>query len=253
MQAYGPGFARVYNLKWATYATQLAPLIREFYETQQGEQADKHMLDLCCGAGHFAKLFLQQGYEVTGIDLSESMLYYARENNATYLELDKAEFVCADASDFSIEKHFDLVTSTYDSLNHLESEQKLFDCFECVAQVNDGQFIFDLNTRAGLRHWSNIQIDDSDRDIILIRRGFYDEANGRALMKITGFSRRPDGLYEDFEETVYNTAYDLKRVKEALHDVGYRNVHFARMRDLATPLSDPEKEGRVFVVASKES
>lgn len=251
MQAYGPGFARVYNQKWAVFATQLAPLIREFYETQKGEQGDKRMLDLCCGAGHFAHLFLEYGYEVTGIDLSESMLYYARENNAAAVESGHAEFIAADASDFSVDKRFGLVVSTYDSLNHLESEEKLFDCFTCVAKVNDDCFIFDLNTRSGLRNWTTIQVDDSSEDLTLIRRGFYDEAGGKAIMKINGFVRRPDRLFEDFEETVFNTAFDLKRVQEALHDVGYGNVHFARMRDLAMPLTEPEKEGRVFIVAGK--
>jgi ubiquinone/menaquinone biosynthesis C-methylase UbiE len=251
MQDYGPGFARVYNLKWAAFATQVAPFIREFYEGHATERSERRMLDLCCGAGHLAQHFLAHDYSVIGIDLSEAMLHYARENNSDYVDSGKADFIEGDAADFSVDKRFDLVVSTYDSLNHLESEEKLLSCFECVSKVNDAYFIFDLNTRAGLKHWTNVQVDDSDDNILLIRRGFYDEAGTKAMMKITGFCRRPDRLFEQFEETVFNIAYDLNRVRAALHDTGYKSVHFARMRDLATPLVDPEHEGRVFVVAHK--
>jgi len=34
-------------------------------------------------------------------------------------------------------------------------------------------------------------------------------------------------------------------------DVGWKDVHFAKIQDLKIPLTEPEKEGRVFIVASK--
>jgi hypothetical protein len=41
----------------------------------------------------------------------------------------------------------------------------------------------------------------------------------------------------------------MEMVRQALLDAGWRNVYFARIQDLNTPLLEPEKEGRVFVVA----
>ncbi len=36
-----------------------------------------------------------------------------------------------------------------------------------------------------------------------------------------------------------------------LLEIGWKNAYCARVQDITTPIADPEKEGRVFVVASK--
>jgi hypothetical protein len=43
----------------------------------------------------------------------------------------------------------------------------------------------------------------------------------------------------------------MEKVKNALLDIGWKNVYFAHIQDLKTPIVEPEKEGRVFIVASK--
>jgi len=251
MQAYGQGFAHIYNLKWAAFARQVAPPILNFYASTPIGQTNKSVLDLCCGAGHLALHFLEQGYQVFGLDLSEHMLHYARENARQYLEAGQAKFRQADASDFTLNERFGLVVCTYDSLNHLADDQALTNCLRCVYAVSDGYFIFDLNTRNGLKRWNNIQVDESSADAVIITRGMYDGLSNRAWMKITGFVEVSEGRFKRFEETVYNTVFNLESVKATLLKVGWKNVHFAQIKDLSMPLADPEKEGRVFIVASK--
>lgn len=250
MQAYGPGFARVYNTKWSNFALQVAPLIQAFYEGTSIGKKNKSLLDVCCGAGHLAVQFLEAGYSVVGIDLSEHMLAYARENAGEFIESGQARFIQADASDFSLNERFGLVVSTFDSLNHLEDEQALADCFRRVHAVCDGYFIFDLNTRKGLRRWNSIYVNETSEDALIITRGIFDEQNKKAWTNITGFVIQPDGLYERFDETAFNTIFDMEWVKASLLEVGFKHVHFARVKELQTPLAEPEEEGRVFVVAS---
>ena len=182
-------------------------------------------------------IFLEKGYRVVGLDLSDHMLHYAREHARHYIESGKATFIQGDASNFTLDERFGLVVSIYDSLNHLENEQALRRCFQCVYAVSDGYFIFDLNTRRGLKRWNGIQVDDSDDEMLIISRGIYDGLNDKAWMKISGFVRMPNGLYERFEETVFNTVFEMERVKKALLDVGWKNVYFARIQDLKTPSS----------------
>ena len=86
---------------------------------------------------------------------------------------------------------------------------------------------------------------------MIITRGIYDGRSARAWTKITGFARQPDGSYERFDETVFNSMYKLERVKKALLEAGWKKVHFARIQDLRTPLARPEEEGRVFIIAAK--
>ena len=251
MQAYNQTFARVYNIKWSGFAKHVAPLIHDFYTSTSISPKNKSVLGLCCGAGHLACHFLEKGYRLVGLDLSEYMLHYARENTRQYIESSQAKFIQGNASDFKLDEHFGLVVSTFDALNHLENEQALKRCFECVYKVSEGFFIFDLNTKKGLKRWNSIQVDENNEDALIITHGIYDGESDKAWTRITGFIQATDGLYERFEETAFNSVFEMERVKSALLDVGWKNVYFAQIQDLKTPIIEPEKEGRVFIVASK--
>lgn len=253
MQAYSASFARLYNLRWAGFAQQFAPLIQALYESTPLGQTNRSLLDLCCGTGQLAVHFLEAGYRVVGLDASEPMLAYARENASRFLSTGQARFIQGDASDFALDERFGLVVSTYDALNHLPHEQALQQCFRCVFPVLDqgGLFVFDLNTRGGLRRWGSMSVDNSNEDCLLIIRGVYDDASSRAWTQITGFIREDNGLYTRVDQSAFNTGFELEWVKNTLLECGWESVYFARGQDLQTPVADPETQGRVFVVARK--
>jgi SAM-dependent methyltransferase len=252
MQAYGQAFARVYNKRWSFFAHRVAPEIADFYARTFIGQANRTVLDLCCGTGQLALYFLEHGYRVTGIDLSEHMLQYARENARAYMEEGQARFIQADASDFTLDEQFGLVVSTFDALNHLESHEALRKCFQSVFSVlvPEGVFIFDLNTRAGLLRWNNISVEDSKEGMI-VTRGIYDGQGDRAYTKISGFIRAANRLYERFEETVFNTVFDMAWVRDVLLETGWERAYCARIEDLASAVDEPEQESRTFFVALK--
>jgi SAM-dependent methyltransferase len=252
VQAYSRTFARIYNKRWTFFAHRVAPLIADFYASTAIGQTDHSLLDLCCGTGQLALYFLENGYRVTGIDLSEHVLVYARENASAYVEDGQARFVQADAADFSVDHQFGLAVSTFDALNHLDGQAALEKCFQSVfaALAPGGFFVFDLNTRAGLRRWNNIRVDDSE-EAVIITRGIYDGESDRAYTRVSGFIHKANGLYERFDETVFNYVFDLAWVREALLSAGWRDAYCARIDDLATPISEPEREARVFFVANK--
>jgi SAM-dependent methyltransferase len=252
MQAYRSGFAKIYNLRWGGFARQAALLIQQHYESQPAGENPRSLLDLCCGAGHLARHFLDQGYQVTCLDLSPDMLEYARQNTAEHIPGGRVRFVQADAAGCSLTDSFGLVVSTYDALNHLPHLDSLKSCFACTYKslAAGGMFIFDLNTRVGLQRWNNLSVEDNE-DLMLVNRGIFDEASGKAWTRLSGFVRQENGLYERFEETVYNTIYPLSEVQRALLETGFRQVYSARLQALETPLEEPEQEGRVFFVARK--
>lgn len=251
MQAYGPGFAQVYNKRWSGFARQVAPFLCDFYTATPVSQHNRLVLDLCCGTGQLAAYFLERGYAVVGLDLSAAMLHYAHENAAAYLATGQARFVQADATAFTLAERFGLVVATFDALNHLPDLAALQRCFQCVADVGTGYFLFDINTRLGLRRWNNIEVDDSLEDMTIVNHGIYDIDSARAWMKVTGFVRNADGRDERFEQTAYNTVFAMNDVAAALRATGWQDVYFARLQELTTPLADPEQEGRVFVIARK--
>lgn len=253
MQAYSASFAPIYNLRWGDFTRYIAPRILKYYENTPVGQRNKTLLDLCCGTGHLALYFLEAGYRVIGIDLSPAMLQYARQNTENYHESGQVVFIQADAADFRFSEQVGLVVSTYDSLNHLEDFSSLTSCFRSVfnALLNGGTFIFDLNTRTGIQaQWNNITVEDTE-ELTLITRSIFDQENERAWTRLSGFIRQDNGLYMRFEETAFNTVFEMAAVRDALLDTGWQQVDFARGQDLNTPITDPENESRVFFIARK--
>ncbi len=253
MQAYGPAFARIYNLKWANFAIRVAPILRAYYQSTLSAGADGHrLLDLCCGTGQLSLHFLENGYQVCGLDLSADMLEYARANCSAFIVTGQARFIQADAANYHLDEPVELAISTFDALNHLPDLAALARCFACTAGavLPGGMLIFDLNTRRGLRGWASSNIEEN-ADLTLFTHGLYDELSGRAHTRIHGFLRAEDGRYDRFEQTAYNTAFDLVDVRSALASTGWKHIHFARLAELSIALDQPELENRVFVVARK--
>jgi SAM-dependent methyltransferase len=252
MQPYNKSFARAYNLMWTDFADRAAPHIIEFYGATAAGKDRKPVLDLCCGAGTLALHFLAEGYDVTGVDLSPHMLEYARDNAAEYIEAGRARFIEADVTEFEVEGRFGLAVSTYDSLNHLDGQESLKKCFALTREVlaPGGFFVFDLNTRTGLKHWGELSMEE-DENVTVIRTGGYDYRNHRAFYRTTGFIRNDDGFFEKFEEMLVETVFEMDQVKDLLIGAGFLSAYFAKMTDLTEPITEPEKEDRVFFVAAR--
>ncbi|HQE91408.1 MAG TPA: class I SAM-dependent methyltransferase [Anaerolineae bacterium] len=252
MAPYNAEFAHVYDLYWGGWAKHVAPRIWAFYESTSPEPINKTALDVCCGTGQLALYLLEHGYNVTGLDFSPAMLRYAIEKAQPYIDAGRARFVEGDAADFMLDGPFGLAISTYDALNHLPDMAALRGCFRSVGAVLSagGRFIFDLNTRRGLQHWAGASVQMTD-DLALFTRGVWVEEQNRAYTQISGFLRRENGLYDRFDQTAFNTLFEMSAVHTALLDAGFRSAYGARLDDLAMPLDDLEAEPRVFFVAEK--
>lgn len=250
-QAYGAQFASIYNTQWSGFARRMAPRIERFYRgLPRSVRRHRTLLDLCCGSGQLAVYFLRQGFDVTALDLSGPMLDLAKENVRDHNTNSSATFVQADAAQFKLDKSHGLVVATYNALNHLPDLDDLRSCFASVAEatVSGGYFIFDLYTRWGFRRWNDISIMDTG-DTFTLQRGIYD-GGSRAQTLFSGFIR--DGeQFTRFEESIYNTVFELTSVQQLLTQTGWGSAYFARSDDLAEPISEPEHEDRVWIVAKR--
>jgi SAM-dependent methyltransferase len=103
-----------------------------------------HVLELACGTGHKLIPIASQGNPCVGIDLSPDMLAEARRK-ADGRDL-AVEWLQGDMRAFSLERTFDLVFITANSLLHLHEAQDLVDCFSSVRRhlAPGARFIFDV-------------------------------------------------------------------------------------------------------------
>ena len=100
------------------------------------------ILELACGTGRVAVPIAKQGHEVTGLDLSGSMLEQARVNS-TREGLD-IQWVQADMRRFQIGQRFPLIICPSQSISRLLTVDDLEECLSRVREhlAPGGRFIF---------------------------------------------------------------------------------------------------------------
>lgn len=114
-----------------------------FYLNQLTE-GGKSVLELGCGTGRLTIPLALEGFDVTGIDIAESMLVRGREKAAQRGA--NIDWVHGDVRDFDLSKQFDTVLFPANSLSHLLDNQSIEACLACVRRhlTDDGRFIFQM-------------------------------------------------------------------------------------------------------------
>jgi SAM-dependent methyltransferase len=115
----------------------------DFIENELNHDKNCKILDIGCGTGRHAIELTKRGYNVTGVDLSGSMLKKAREKAETAgLNID---FQLADARNLPFEQEFDLAIMLCEGAFPLmETDEMNFDILKNAAKAlkKDGKFIF---------------------------------------------------------------------------------------------------------------
>jgi SAM-dependent methyltransferase len=176
-------------------------------------------LDLGCGTGTLAILMAQAGWTVVGLDASEAMLAQAKQKAQDAGQ--RIEFVRRDMRERPVVEPVDLVTSFYDTLNHLLFAEDLEAAFRGVAGVlaAGGLFVFDVNTEETFQQlWSATHFIDTPGASTAYRMR-YDPGTRLARGLLTGFLRRGD-LYEKFEEEIVERYWPPEQIEAHLKRAG---------------------------------
>jgi SAM-dependent methyltransferase len=236
-------FARIYNQHWGWDFTERAfPILQKLLLSHV--PAGARLLDVCCGTGQLAQTLTARGYTITGLDGSEAMLRFARENAP------QAEFILGDARDFSLSAEYDGAVSAYDSLNHVMTLDELQSVFRNVyaALKEGGRFVFDLNMEEGYRsRWRGSFGLVEDDYACLIRSNFRpDEKTGQ--MDITLFFRESPETWRRSDLTFRQRCYSETEVRAALESAGFKDIQaYDALRDLQMPGG----VGRTFFVGRR--
>jgi len=216
-------FAWFYNQYWGKqYCESAFPCIKQLLLPHLPEQAK--VLDLCCGTGQIMQKLLAKGFRVTGLDLSENMLEFAKQNASS------GNFVVDDARSFSVSSTFQGVYSTHSSLNHILNFHELTNVFQNVynALVENGIFVFDMPSEE--RYQSKIltgKIDDGDvkENYAFAVGGQYNPEQKTGFINITIFDLIRNNTWQRSDINWLVRCYSEEEAQSSLEKVGFTDIN----------------------------
>ena len=243
MAAYDD-FAWFYNRYWNEEFHGLAfPILERIWLPRV--PANGRILDICCGTGYLAGLLSERGYRVTGVDVSEPMVGYARRN------VPAAEFQVGDATRFHAPATFDAAVSTFDSLNHILTVAGLEAAFRQTASVlrRGAPFAFDmLLEEAYQTHWGEAYALVRDDHVLTITDAAYHFRTRMAQCTITMF-RLLEGAWQRSGARIEERCYTPDEIETALRRAGFGELACYDAGDLG--MGGQLGQGRTFFVAAK--
>ena len=168
-----------------------------------------NVFDQCCGKGYLAHELDKAGLSVTGIDISEPYITYARK----YLASERASFVLGDAETYLRADAFDISVNWNTSFGYHQDDsenERMLIPFSKNLKAG-GQFFFStMNPLFIHKHFQRFivkQIPSGDSTIITIRESWIEEG----MMKSNWLIVYPDG----HRETAYGQTklYSLQQFK----------------------------------------
>jgi ubiquinone/menaquinone biosynthesis C-methylase UbiE len=207
----------------------------------------RRVLDVACGTGTVALLLAEEGYAVTGVDLSAEMIAVAQRKAAAN-GARGVSFQQADATSLTLPAQYDLAICLFDSLNYILTAHGLQRALAGIyaALAPGGAFIFDLNSEFALEKklFSQENSWDVGAEVKHVWRAFYNKRSRIAHVDMEFYL--PDG--RTFREVHVERAHRHEDVLRWLSEVGFEVV---ATYDGYTMLPPGRRSERIFYVAQK--
>jgi SAM-dependent methyltransferase len=216
------GFAYVYDFlmkdvpydKWMQFLGEK----KEAYGVKEN-----HVLDLGCGTGELSVRLAKEGYEVTGVDLSEDMLMVAREKAVE--ESVPLSLFQQDMSELEGLGTFDIITIFCDSLNYLPSPLEVRKTFGKVhTHLKDGGlFLFDIHSLYKINEiFMNQTYADNEDEVSYIWTSYPGDDSHSVDHELTFFVfDNHKGLYERLDEWHTQRTYPISDYTYWLEEKGF--------------------------------
>jgi len=217
LQAY-EALAPIYEQHWgAAFLNDAIALHNQFLTSHLKE--DAHVLDLCCGAGHFSAWLRTHGLRVTGVDASHSLIALARQR------VPHGEFSVADMRSFRVPSLFDAAVCFYNSVNQVLTPGGLAETFASVRRHlrPGGWFLFDIVLEEGYaQSWDADEVIRLQTQICELAYR-YDYQARLATCRVT--MRSPSGDSAPAIWEFCQRPHSLSLVVEQLRHSGFQFVH----------------------------
>lgn len=162
-ESFGEDYLLVYKHRSQTEADRQVDAILSLLDLKQ----DVHILDLCCGTGRHAISLAKRGFRVTGFDLSEVLLSYARRDSGhlpvNYVKGDMRTLPFSNES-------FHVVLNLFTSFGYFADDRENEKVLQEISRVlvPEGHFLIDFLNREYVRQHLN-PLTEREENGVMIR------------------------------------------------------------------------------------
>lgn len=207
------------------------------------------VVDLGCGTGTLTELLYDRGFDMIGIDNSESMLNIAMEKRLS--SGDNILYLLQDMRELELYSTVGTVLSVCDSVNYILEEDELLEVF---SRVNNylypgGIFVFDFNTEYKYREViGDTTIAENREDCSFIWENYYDAESAVNEYDLTIFVKEEGDVFRRFTETHYQRGYTVEQMTALVERAGMKLVE---VLDADTHEPVTAESERVYIVAGE--
>lgn len=114
-----------------------------FYKKWMPKDQDAQILELCCGTGRLTLPLAKEGFNITGVDHTPSMLDQAKAKASE--EGLAIQFIEGDMRTFDLQRQYDLIFIPFNSIHHLYENEDFFQTLDAVRRHlrEGGLFLLD--------------------------------------------------------------------------------------------------------------
>ena len=248
---YGGSFCAVYDrLNSDVDVTEWADFIQGCVKNYSDIKVN-NVCSLACGTASLEIELTKRGYNITAVDLSEDMLCIAKAKSEK--ERVDIRFTHQDMSCFSLYSKADLFICMLDSVNYLDSKQKVSGMLSRVYDyLNDGGiFVFDVNSKY---KFENIYADNAyilqDEGIFCGWENYYSKNTKKCYFYLSVFEKNADGTYNRYDEVQTEYMYTQKALTELCLNAGFEVCCICGDFDY-TPANEKSDQRLYFILKKK--
>lgn len=173
-------------------------------------EGESKMLDIACGKGRHSIYLNKKGFDVTGIDLSEQSIKYAKQ-----FENNKLHFLIHDMRRLFYINYFDVAMNLFTSFGYFDTEKDHVNALKTFRKClkADGMLVIDyFNTAKIIKNLNSCEVKSLDEITFNITKNIVD---GKIIKKINFEDK---GKTFNFEERVQ--AFSLEDFERMLAKAG---------------------------------
>ncbi len=215
-EVYDELMADVNYNAWAAFYCRLM----EAYGIREGK-----ICECACGTGNLTLPLYKRGFHLTGVDLSQEMLWIASQKARS--QGIAIPFVRQDMRNLHLHRPMDAVLATCDGVNYLLSDADVLQFFRSAfaALRPGGGLFFDVSTPWKIKNLLGDRlICDDGEHVTYLWQNRYSDRTGIVDMHLCFFVKDKDGSYHRLDEEQKQKAHSLQTLTALLHQAGFDRI-----------------------------